>query len=172
MKRLQDMGASYFILDLRDNLGGLVQVDYSTILHITLYLKFVLFCHIVLTYVSVDVRWQCRWRLYSIECSFSFLFKLPNLVITFISIQAGIEIAKLFLNEGDTVCQYYAHCWLKWLWFRVNCCLPPSSYAHMSTIPLKKCKWTHYPHVVWKTLSLHVTPKTMTWEVTKGSLLC
>ncbi|XP_039017836.1 carboxyl-terminal-processing peptidase 1, chloroplastic-like isoform X3 [Hibiscus syriacus] len=25
MKRLQDMGASYFILDLRDNLGGLVQ---------------------------------------------------------------------------------------------------------------------------------------------------
>ncbi|KAK9267451.1 hypothetical protein L1049_009877 [Liquidambar formosana] len=41
MKRLQDMGASYFILDLRDNLGGLVQ--------------------------------------------------------------AGIEIAKLFLNEGETV---------------------------------------------------------------------
>ncbi|KAE9610386.1 putative processing peptidase [Lupinus albus] len=41
MKRLQDMGASYFILDLRDNRGGLVQ--------------------------------------------------------------AGIEIAKLFLNEGDTV---------------------------------------------------------------------
>ncbi|XP_028764726.1 carboxyl-terminal-processing peptidase 1, chloroplastic isoform X2 [Neltuma alba] len=41
MKRLQDMGASYFILDLRDNLGGLVQ--------------------------------------------------------------AGIEIAKLFLGEGDTV---------------------------------------------------------------------
>ncbi|MED6124448.1 Carboxyl-terminal-processing peptidase 1, chloroplastic [Stylosanthes scabra] len=41
MKRLQDMGASYFILDLRDNLGGLVQ--------------------------------------------------------------AGIEIAKLFLSEGDTV---------------------------------------------------------------------
>ncbi|KAK7359149.1 hypothetical protein VNO77_01096 [Canavalia gladiata] len=41
MKRLQDMGASYFILDLRDNLGGLVQ--------------------------------------------------------------AGIEIAKLFLNVGDTV---------------------------------------------------------------------
>ncbi|PNY12237.1 carboxyl-terminal-processing protease-like protein [Trifolium pratense] len=41
MKRLQDMGASYFVLDLRDNLGGLVQ--------------------------------------------------------------AGIEIAKLFLNEGDTV---------------------------------------------------------------------
>lgn len=27
MKRLQDMGASYFILDLRDNLGGLVQVS-------------------------------------------------------------------------------------------------------------------------------------------------
>ena len=26
MKRLQDMGASSFILDLRDNLGGLVQV--------------------------------------------------------------------------------------------------------------------------------------------------
>lgn len=26
MKRLQDMGASYFVLDLRDNLGGLVQV--------------------------------------------------------------------------------------------------------------------------------------------------
>ncbi|MBA0565517.1 hypothetical protein Golob_010386 [Gossypium lobatum] len=42
MKRLQDMGASYFILDLRDNLGGLVQ--------------------------------------------------------------AGIEIAKLFLNKGETVC--------------------------------------------------------------------
>ncbi|PON41740.1 C-terminal-processing peptidase S41A [Parasponia andersonii] len=41
MKRLQNMGASYFILDLRDNLGGLVQ--------------------------------------------------------------AGIEIAKLFLNQGDTV---------------------------------------------------------------------
>ncbi|XP_038705986.1 carboxyl-terminal-processing peptidase 1, chloroplastic [Tripterygium wilfordii] len=41
MKRLQDMGASYFILDLRDNLGGLVQ--------------------------------------------------------------AGIEIAKLFLNEGNVV---------------------------------------------------------------------
>lgn len=41
MKRLQDMGASYFILDLRDNLGGLVQ--------------------------------------------------------------AGIEIAKLFLNEGETI---------------------------------------------------------------------
>ncbi|KAF7803207.1 carboxyl-terminal-processing peptidase 1, chloroplastic [Senna tora] len=41
MKRLQDMGASYFILDLRDNLGGLVQ--------------------------------------------------------------AGIEISKLFLGEGDTV---------------------------------------------------------------------
>ncbi|GAV79583.1 PDZ domain-containing protein/Peptidase_S41 domain-containing protein [Cephalotus follicularis] len=41
MKRLQDMGASYFILDLRDNLGGLVQ--------------------------------------------------------------AGIEIAKLFLNQGETV---------------------------------------------------------------------
>ncbi|XP_022720319.1 carboxyl-terminal-processing peptidase 1, chloroplastic-like isoform X2 [Durio zibethinus] len=41
MKQLQDMGASYFILDLRDNLGGLVQ--------------------------------------------------------------AGIEIAKLFLNEGETV---------------------------------------------------------------------
>ncbi|TKY60109.1 Carboxyl-terminal-processing peptidase 1 [Spatholobus suberectus] len=41
MKRLQDIGASYFILDLRDNLGGLVQ--------------------------------------------------------------AGIEIAKLFLNEGDMV---------------------------------------------------------------------
>ncbi|KAB1221375.1 Carboxyl-terminal-processing protease [Morella rubra] len=43
MKRLQDMGASYFILDLRDNLGGLVQDT------------------------------------------------------------AGIEIAKLFLNEGDRV---------------------------------------------------------------------
>ncbi|KAF5472461.1 hypothetical protein F2P56_009178 [Juglans regia] len=41
MKRLQDMGASYFVLDLRDNLGGLVQ--------------------------------------------------------------AGIEIAKLFLKEGETV---------------------------------------------------------------------
>ncbi|XP_057419602.1 carboxyl-terminal-processing peptidase 1, chloroplastic [Lotus japonicus] len=41
MKRLQDMGASYFVLDLRDNLGGLVQ--------------------------------------------------------------AGIEISKLFLKEGDTV---------------------------------------------------------------------
>ncbi|XP_022720318.1 carboxyl-terminal-processing peptidase 1, chloroplastic-like isoform X1 [Durio zibethinus] len=41
MKQLQDMGASYFILDLRDNLGGLVQ--------------------------------------------------------------AGIEIAKLFLNEGETI---------------------------------------------------------------------
>ncbi|XP_020554175.1 carboxyl-terminal-processing peptidase 1, chloroplastic isoform X3 [Sesamum indicum] len=41
MKRLQDMGASYFVLDLRDNLGGLVQ--------------------------------------------------------------AGIEIAKLFLNKGETV---------------------------------------------------------------------
>ncbi|XWS19790.1 hypothetical protein CRYUN_Cryun31cG0046600 [Craigia yunnanensis] len=41
MKRLQDMGASYFILDLRDNLGGLVQ--------------------------------------------------------------AGIEISKLFLNEGETI---------------------------------------------------------------------
>lgn len=41
MKRLQDMGASYFILDLRDNLGGLVQ--------------------------------------------------------------AGVEIAKLFLNEGETI---------------------------------------------------------------------
>lgn len=41
MKRLQEMGSSYFILDLRDNLGGLVQ--------------------------------------------------------------AGIEIAKLFLNEGETV---------------------------------------------------------------------
>lgn len=41
MQRLQDMGASFFILDLRDNLGGLVQ--------------------------------------------------------------AGIEIAKLFLNEGETV---------------------------------------------------------------------
>ncbi|XP_065877873.1 carboxyl-terminal-processing peptidase 1, chloroplastic isoform X2 [Euphorbia lathyris] len=41
MKRLQDMGASYFVLDLRDNLGGLVQ--------------------------------------------------------------AGIEISKLFLNEGETV---------------------------------------------------------------------
>lgn len=27
MKRLQDMGASYFVLDLRDNLGGLVQVS-------------------------------------------------------------------------------------------------------------------------------------------------
>lgn len=27
MKRLQDMGASYFILDLRDNRGGLVQVS-------------------------------------------------------------------------------------------------------------------------------------------------
>lgn len=26
MKRLQDMGASYFILDLRGNRGGLVQV--------------------------------------------------------------------------------------------------------------------------------------------------
>lgn len=26
MKRLQEMGSSYFILDLRDNLGGLVQV--------------------------------------------------------------------------------------------------------------------------------------------------
>lgn len=41
MRRLEDMGASYFVLDLRDNLGGLVQ--------------------------------------------------------------AGIEIAKLFLNEGETV---------------------------------------------------------------------
>ncbi|XP_010243687.1 PREDICTED: carboxyl-terminal-processing peptidase 1, chloroplastic isoform X2 [Nelumbo nucifera] len=41
MKRLQDLGASYFVLDLRDNLGGLVQV--------------------------------------------------------------GIEVAKLFLNEGETV---------------------------------------------------------------------
>lgn len=29
MKRLQDMGASYFILDLRDNLGGLVQITYT-----------------------------------------------------------------------------------------------------------------------------------------------
>ncbi|BFG28050.1 hypothetical protein CerSpe_143230 [Prunus speciosa] len=29
MKRLQDMGASYFILDLRDNRGGLVQVIYT-----------------------------------------------------------------------------------------------------------------------------------------------
>ncbi|CAN1847164.1 Carboxyl-terminal-processing peptidase 1, chloroplastic [Linum perenne] len=29
MKRLQDMGASYFILDLRDNRGGLVQVQVS-----------------------------------------------------------------------------------------------------------------------------------------------
>lgn len=26
MKNLQDAGASYFVLDLRDNLGGLVQV--------------------------------------------------------------------------------------------------------------------------------------------------
>lgn len=31
MKRLQDMGASYFILDLRDNLGGLVQVVFPYI---------------------------------------------------------------------------------------------------------------------------------------------
>ncbi|RDX60685.1 Carboxyl-terminal-processing peptidase 1, chloroplastic, partial [Mucuna pruriens] len=45
MKRLQGMGASYFILDLRDNLGGLVQLMEGA--------------------------------------------------------QAGIEIAKLFLNEGD-----------------------------------------------------------------------
>ncbi|XP_059439026.1 carboxyl-terminal-processing peptidase 1, chloroplastic isoform X3 [Corylus avellana] len=30
MKRLQDMGASYFVLDLRDNLGGLVQIIYTT----------------------------------------------------------------------------------------------------------------------------------------------
>lgn len=44
MKRLQGMGASFFVLDLRDNLGGLVQ--------------------------------------------------------------EGIEIAKLFLNEGQTVCLY------------------------------------------------------------------
>ncbi|XP_058731622.1 carboxyl-terminal-processing peptidase 1, chloroplastic isoform X2 [Vicia villosa] len=29
MKRLQDKGASYFVLDLRDNLGGLVQVIYT-----------------------------------------------------------------------------------------------------------------------------------------------
>lgn len=29
MRRLQDMGASYFVLDLRDNLGGLVQVYLS-----------------------------------------------------------------------------------------------------------------------------------------------
>ncbi|KAL0442568.1 UNVERIFIED_CONTAM: Carboxyl-terminal-processing peptidase 1, chloroplastic [Sesamum latifolium] len=29
MRRLQDMGASYFVLDLRDNLGGLVQVTYT-----------------------------------------------------------------------------------------------------------------------------------------------
>lgn len=28
MKRLQDMGASFFILDLRDNRGGLVQVSF------------------------------------------------------------------------------------------------------------------------------------------------
>ncbi|CAJ1938412.1 unnamed protein product [Sphenostylis stenocarpa] len=49
MKRLQDMGASYFILDLRDNLGGLVQ--------------------------------------------------------------AGIEIAKLFLNEGDTQSKALDYSW-------------------------------------------------------------
>ncbi|XP_031284463.1 carboxyl-terminal-processing peptidase 1, chloroplastic isoform X2 [Pistacia vera] len=29
MKRLQDMGASFFVLDLRDNLGGLVQITYT-----------------------------------------------------------------------------------------------------------------------------------------------
>lgn len=28
MKRLQDRGASFFVLDLRDNRGGLVQVCY------------------------------------------------------------------------------------------------------------------------------------------------
>lgn len=47
MKRLQGMGASFFVLDLRDNLGGLVQ--------------------------------------------------------------EGIEIAKLFLNEGDTVSIHLLH---------------------------------------------------------------
>lgn len=31
MKRLQDKGASYFVMDLRDNLGGLVQVHYTTV---------------------------------------------------------------------------------------------------------------------------------------------
>lgn len=30
MKRLQDKGASYFVMDLRDNLGGLVQAGIET----------------------------------------------------------------------------------------------------------------------------------------------
>ena len=32
MKKLQDMGAKFFVLDLRDNLGGLVQVCSSNLL--------------------------------------------------------------------------------------------------------------------------------------------
>lgn len=31
MKRLQDKGVSYFVMDLRDNLGGLVQVHSATV---------------------------------------------------------------------------------------------------------------------------------------------
>ena len=39
MKRLEDLGDSSFILDLRDNLGGLVQVCLiSYILHLSMYI--------------------------------------------------------------------------------------------------------------------------------------
>ncbi|CAI0424470.1 unnamed protein product [Linum tenue] len=67
MKRLQDMGASYFVLDLRDNLGGLVQEPFNELI--------------------------CSPR----------AANSANLIECFCLFQAGIEVAKLFLDKGETV---------------------------------------------------------------------
>ncbi|KAJ1426199.1 Tail specific protease [Sesbania bispinosa] len=114
MKRLQDMGASYFILDLRDNLGGLVQgvsVDAMVkFLHYDLVIMGTSCRNNLFTHgeVRCDARsisnalgGETLHKLMLHLCGNS---KLEIVCARFIVLSlAGIEIAKLFLNEGDTV---------------------------------------------------------------------
>jgi hypothetical protein len=57
MKRLQDRGASYFILDLRDNLGGLVQVliHFPPLLKSSPILAWMIYLFPLCVYASVDL---------------------------------------------------------------------------------------------------------------------